>query len=93
MKNGEGYHDPTAGAAIHKAFKSEKQKLRQISNMRKAGQKECLTYSTGECVKVINGEKKICPLKGDIRLCLALTGTNTEIETAYRNMFPGEQHG
>ena len=87
MKNVEGYHDPTAGAAIHKAFKSEKQKLMQISSMRKAGQKECLTYSTGECVKVVNGEKKICPLKGDIRLCLALTGTNTEIETAYRKMF------
>ena len=29
MKNGEGYHDPTASTAIHKAFKSEKQKLMQ----------------------------------------------------------------
>ena len=93
MKNGEGYHDPTASAAINKAFKSEKKKLMQISSMRKAGQKECLTYSTGECVKVVNGEKEICPLKGDIRLCLALTGTNTEIETAYRKMFTVEQHG
>ena len=86
MKNGEGYHDPTASAAINKAFKSEKQKLMQISSMRTAGRRECMTYSAG-CIKNVNGEKEICPLKGDIRLCLALTGTNTEIETAYRKMF------
>lgn len=33
MKNGEGYHDPTAGAAIKSAFRSEKQKLMRISNL------------------------------------------------------------
>lgn len=86
MKNGEGYHDPTASAAINKAFKHEKQKMMQISSMRRAGQRECLTYSAG-CMKVINGEKKICPLKGDLRMCYGINASTEEIETAYRKMF------
>lgn len=92
MKNGEGYHDPTAGAAIKSAFRSEKQKLMRISSMRRAGQKECLTYSAG-CMKVINGEKKICPLKGDLRMCYGINTSVEEIEAAYRKMFPEKWHG
>ena len=86
MKNSEGYRDPTAGAAIHKAFHSEMQKSMRISSIRRAGQKECLTYSAG-CMKVVNGEKKICPLKGELRMCYGINTSAEEIEEAYRKMF------
>lgn len=87
MKNGEGYRDPTAGAAIQNAFRNEKQKLMRISSMRRAGQRECLTYQAG-CMKIVNGEKKICPLKGDTRLCYGICASEEEIEEGYRKMFP-----
>lgn len=92
MKNGEGYQDPTAAFAIERAFRSDKQKQMQISSMRRAGQRECLTYKAG-CIKVINGEKKICPLKGDLRMCYGINTSAEEIEAAYRKMFPEKQHG
>ena len=87
MKNGEGYHDPTAGQAIRNAFKSAKQKQIKQSSMRNAARRECLTYNSS-CFKLEDGQKKICPLKEDKRKCLVITGTDEEIETAYRLLFP-----
>lgn len=88
MKNGEGYHDPTAGVAIKNAFKSAKQKQMKIQSMRNAARKECMSYDIG-CIKTVNGIKKVCPLKDYKRECLILTGQDEEVENAYKMLFSG----
>ena len=90
MKNGEGYPDPTAGKAIHKAMKQEKKRILRLNTMRHAGQRECLTYNAG-CAKTVNGETKICPLKGDLRMCYGINASAEEIEAAYQKMFRKEK--
>lgn len=94
MKNGEGYRDPTAGAAVQNAFRSERQKSRKtwdkVAWMKRRGLKKCKSYKENGCKKRVDGKVETCPLAGDWRACNLLVAPPEEIMDAYDKMFPGK---
>lgn len=89
MKNGEGYHDPTASAAVQNVQRKNRKTWDKVAWMKRKGLKKCKTYKDG-CKRYVDGKVETCPLADDFRACNLLVAPPEEIMDAYDKMFRKE---
>lgn len=90
MKNGEGYRDPTTGAAVRNVQRTGRKTWGRVAWMKRRGLNKCKTYKEG-CKKYVDGKVETCPLAGDWRACNLLIAPPEEIMDAYDKMFSGRK--